>query len=352
MGDSTGMKKAALLYMLEILKSESASCIGMDQGDIIDKLADSYGITLNRETVGRNLDILLDVYPQNITYRLNNAHKRCGWRWKEKKSGDFDESEIRLLLGVVECYGKLDSHHKQDLMMRIAELGEGIKANAPSPRMDERKKRDGAYRLFYNIGALGEAIAKGAKISFSKGIYTKEGDVIRAEGEYARTYLVRPVSIAFKNNAYMLIATYGDDGDPRVMHQSIDTMFDVAIISDSESMSENPRIAFDMQKYLDEHLYMYSDDPQTTVIRIWNNPTCIRQMYEQFGLGVKSATPCVDDAYIDFVVNEPETPMVFWALQYSDMAEVLEPESLRKRIAEQAMILKEKYCNGQTDLPR
>lgn len=346
MRDSTGMKKAALLYMLEILKSESVSCSGMDQGDIINKLANSYGITLNRETVGRNLDILLDVYPQNITYQLNNAHKRCGWRWEEKKNGDFDESEIRLLLGVVECYGKLDSRHKQDLMMRIAKLSEGIKANAASPKMDERKKRDGTYRLFYNIGTLGEAIARGTKISFSKGIYTKDGDVIRAEGEYARTYLVRPASIAFKNNAYMLIATYGDDDDPRVMHQSIDTMFDVVIIPDSENMSENPRIAFDMQKYLDEHLYMYSDDPQTTVIRIWNNPTCIRQMYEQFGLGVKSATPCEDDAYIDFVVNEPETPMVFWALQYSDMAEVLEPESLRERIAEQAMILKEKYCNG------
>lgn len=340
------MKKAALLYMLEILKSESASLGGIDQGDIINKLADNYGITLNRETIGRNLDILLEVFPQNITYRLNNAHKRCGWRWEEKKSSNFDESEIRLLLGVVECYGKLDSHHKQDLMMRIAELGEGIKANATSPRMDERKKRDGAYRLFYNIGALGEAIAKRTQISFSKGIYTKEGDVIRAEGEYARTYLVRPISIAFKNNAYMLIATYGDDASPRVMHQSIDTMFDVAIIPGSESKSGVSRIAFDMQRYLDEHLYMYSDDPQPIVVRIWNNPTCIRQMYEQFGLGVKSTSPCEDDAYIDFVVHEPETPMVFWALQYSDMAEVLEPERLRAKIAEQTMILKEKYCNG------
>lgn len=143
----------------------------------------------------------------------------------------------------------------------------------------------------------------------------------------------------------MLIATYGSDDDPQIMHQSIDTMFDVAIVSDSENESKTPRATLDIQKYLDEHLYMYSDDPQLTVIRIWNNPTCIRQMYEQFGLGVKSTSPCEDDKYIDFVVNEPETPMVFWALQYSDMAEVLGPESLREKIAEQAMILKEKYCD-------
>lgn len=345
MEDSPGIKKAALLYMLEILKSKSATCNGMDQSDITDALIEEHGVSLNRETVGRNLDILLSVYPDNITYRLNNAQKRCGWRWIDSPQGDFDASEIRLLLGVVECYGKLDSSHKQDFMMRIARLNDGIKANDVSPRIEERSKRDSTYRLFYNIGTLGEAIAKTAKVSFSRGIYTKEGTIIRAEKEYARTYLVQPISIAFKNNTYMLIATYGDDDNPRVMHQSIDTMFDVAIIPDSENESDPSRIDLDMQKYLDEHLYMYSDDPQPTVIRIWNNPTCIRQMYEQFGLGVKSTSACEDDKYIDFVVNEPETPMVFWALQYSDMAEVLEPESLRERIAEQTMILKEKYCD-------
>lgn len=344
--EKAGAKKATLLYILEILKAKSAIEEGLDQSDLIEELTEKYGVTLNRETVGKNLDILLETYPENITYRLNNAHKRCGWRWEEKKSSDFDESEVRLLLGVVECFGKLDSRHKQDLMMRIAKLNDSVRPNMVAPRFNERKKRDGAYRLFYNIGTLGEAIAEKLKVSFSKGVYTKEGDVIRADGEHARTYLVRPISIAFKNNTYMLIATYGSDDDPRVMHQSIDTMFDVAIVPDSASKAKIPASVRDMQKYVDEHLYMYSDDPQLTVIRIWNNPTCIRQMYEQFGLGVKSTRQCEDDQYIDFIVNEPEPPMVFWALQYSDMAEVLEPESLREKIAEQTMILKEKYCNG------
>ena len=346
MEDSTGLKKAALLYILEILKSKSASCVGMDQSDIIEIMKEEYGITLNRETVGRNLDILLSVYPDNITYRLNNAQKRCGWRWVEGSNDDFDASEVRLLLGVIECYGKLDSRHKQDLMIRVARLNGDVQAKTVSAQFDEARKRDATYRLFYNIGTLGEAIAKGVKITYSKGIYTKDGDIIRAEGENARSYLVRPASIAFKNNTYMLISTYGDDDNPRVMHSIIDTMFDVAIDPDSSKAPQSQHVTLDIQKYLDEHLYMYSQDPQRTVIRIFNNPTCIRQMYEQFGLGVKSTKPCENDDYIDFVVFEPEMPMVFWALQYSDMAEVLEPESLREKIAEQAMILKEKYCSG------
>lgn len=338
-----GTKKVALLYMLEILRSRSALAAGIDQSEIIEQLSERYGIMLNRETVGRNLDILLSVYPDNLTYRLNNAQKRCGWRWIEHPESDFDASEVRLLLGVVECYGKLDARHKQDLMMRIAKLNNGVEANVMSPRIDESTKRDVTYRLFYNISTLGEAIAKDSKVTYSKGIYTKDGEIVRAEGEYARSYQVRPISIAFKNNTYMLISEYGDDDNPKIMHSTIDTMFDVSLVPDSQKREASTPAPLDIQKYLDEHLYMYSDNPQRTVIRIWNNPTCIRQMYEQFGLGVKSTMSCDDDQYIDFIVHEPEPPMVFWALQYSDMAEVLEPESLREKIAEQTMILKEKY---------
>lgn len=166
--EPTGMKKTALLYMLELLKSESRFCVGMNQSDIIDKLADNYGITLNRETVGRNLDILLEAYPQNITYRLNNAHKRCCWRWDEKNNDDFDESEIRLLLGVIECYGKLDANHKQDLMMRIAKLGEGISVNSAFPRIDDYKKRDGVYRLFTTLELWERRLPRQQKSPFQK----------------------------------------------------------------------------------------------------------------------------------------------------------------------------------------
>lgn len=335
-------KKAGLVYILEILRSSTGKEVGLDQSEIIEELRLRYGISLNRETVGKNLDILLDLYPGNIVYRTNNAKKRCGWRWRENNASNFDSSEVRLLLGVVECYGKLDTKHKQDLLNRIARLSDGVEPDILPARLDRPTKRNDTYRLFYNIGTLGEAIAKRKRISFSKGIYTKDGDIVRAEGDHACSYVVSPKSIVFKNNTYMLISAYGPPDKRRIMHSAIDTMFDIAIL-EVEDKGVDDTAPFDIQKYLDEHLYMYGEEPQRTVIRIRNTPTCIRQMYEQFGLAVKTVKMCEDDSRLDFVVYEPEQPMVFWALQFADMAEVLEPESLRARIAEQADILKERY---------
>ena len=336
-------KKAGLVYILEILRSAADAESGLDQSEIIERLNLRYGISLNRETVGKNLDILLELYPDNIVYRTNNAKKRCGWRWQESRTTDFDPSEVRLLLGVVECYGKLDARHKQSLLDRIAKLADEVEPDILPARLDKPTRRNDTYRLFYNIGTLGEAIAKGKPISFSKGIYTKDGRIVRAEGDHARSYAVMPQAIAFKNNTYMLISSYGPSDNRRIMHSAIDTMFDVAILEPEEKADDNASVPLDIQKYLDEHLYMYGEEPQKTVIRIRNTPTCIRQMYEQFGLAIKSVQACEDDSHIDFIVREPEQPMVFWALQFCDMAEVLEPASLRMKIAEQVEILKERY---------
>lgn len=346
--DKAGTKKAALLYILDILQARGNNATGIDVTEIIEELNFKYGVKLNRETVSNNLDILLDFFPDNITYRLNNAQKRCGWRWVETRATDFDASEIRLLLGVVECYGKLDVAHKQDLMNRIAKLGEGVVADTIPPNLGKPSKRNDTYRLFYNIGIIGEAIAKKKLITFSKGFYKADGVIAKADGDEARVHIVSPKAIAFKNNTYMMIATFGDDEYPYVMHSCIDTMFDLEIVTErtSDDMPAMDNQLRNMQKYLDEHLYMYSAEPERILVRIYNNSTCIRQMYEQFGLAVMATRPCEDDQYIDFIVREPIRPMVFWALQYSDMAEILEPESLRTQVVEQVRELERKYgCN-------
>lgn len=351
--EATSNKKAALLYMLEILKSSSQRNSGLNQCEIAQILKDEYGITLNRETIGKNLDILLETYPDNIDFRLNNAHKRCGWQWIDAPSDDFDESEVRFILGIIECYGKLDARHKQSLIDRVAGLSPNVRSNHVNLNRDDRKRKSQTLRLFYNLGILGEAISKGYKVTFARGMYTHNGTVVRGDKNQSRQHTVSPRAVTFKNNSYMLISTYNGEYGQRIMHSCIDTMLDLDYaFDDSGALDQVDRLErlselkkSDLQKYIDQHVYMISGKPVPIKVRVVDTPYNIRQIYDQFGLAVIGDGKCEVEGFVDFTIKEPEESMVFWAMQFSGIAEILEPEHLRIRILSAINEAADKYSH-------
>ena len=90
-------------------------------------------------------------------------------------------------------------------------------------------------------------------------------------------------------------------------------------------------LPFDIKRYLKEHIYMFPGD--STKIRLAIRQGRIGDFIDWFGKDytiLKRAADPKGIAEISVVSNVDA--VFYWALQYSEMAKVLSPESLRQRI--------------------
>ena len=77
--------------------------------------------------------------------------------------------------------------------------------------------------------------------------------------------------------------------------------------------------------------YMYSDTPER--IDFIADAQIIDQIIDWFGTDIE-IRKTDDEAIVKVSVKASPTAMVFWALQYIQYVEVVQPESLRDRIRE------------------
>ena len=94
-----------------------------------------------------------------------------------------------------------------------------------------------------------------------------------------------------------------------------------------------------MVKYMSEHVYMFSDNVDRVKFRV---KKCIMgELVDWFGLNFTVRSETEDEAVIQ--VHSSEQAMIFWAMQYGEFVEVLEPENIRERIKENIRAMAEKY---------
>lgn len=83
-----------------------------------------------------------------------------------------------------------------------------------------------------------------------------------------------------------------------------------------------------MPKHMAEHVYMYGGKSVAAIIRCEEN--LMDELVDWFGRDFRILTK--EDGEITIRVICNEQAMFYWALQYGDCAEVLEPKGLRDRI--------------------
>ena len=93
-----------------------------------------------------------------------------------------------------------------------------------------------------------------------------------------------------------------------------------------------------------EHIYMFSDRPIPVTFRAKH--TVVDAVIDWFGRDVKFSN--ADEETVDARVTVNEQAMLYWAMQYGDHVEVLEPIALRERICAAAQRIREKYNHDCT----
>lgn len=113
----------------------------------------------------------------------------------------------------------------------------------------------------------------------------------------------------------------------------IDRMTDVKILdTKAKAITElkNMEKGFDMTRYMSEHIYMFSDDVSRVKFKV--KKSLMGEVIDWFGLDFTVRGETEDEAILQ--VKSSEQAIIFWAMQYGEFVEVLEPESVRERIKE------------------
>ena len=262
-------KKTIILYILQILRKYTDEDHTMTQQQIMEKLQSDYGLEVNRTTVRRNLEDLIDA-GYDIQYtEVVRSHTDRKTGEKEENiiltdlfyQHDFTESELRMVIDgllfsrsvpykqrkqLIDKLGKLSSSYFNQRMNHVHCM------SSDSPQNPE---------LFHNIDVLDEAIADGKQVGITYGYYGMDLKLHKArnsDGSEKRQTL-NPYQMVASEGRYYLICN--NDHHDNVANYRIDRIMNIELLE--TAVKPRNQVAgledgLNLQDYVYQNLNMFS----------------------------------------------------------------------------------------------
>jgi len=346
-------KKMLVPYLLDVLRDHSDENHRLSQSDILELLKRERGLDVERKSVRRNLQDLIDLgYP--IEYEVKErrspvldpvTHKpvpdpRTGEPQYRDNSiwydiyleRDFTDSELRLLIDSLlfsrhiptsqcrELIGKLERLSGKYFRSRIKYITTMPETQAQSPQ------------LFSTIEMLDEAIDKKKQVSFHYCKYGTDKKLhprLRSDGT-VREYVINPYQMAAKDGKYYLICNY--EGKDKITNYRVDRISDIKLLDTPavpfEKVRGGPGDELDLVKYMTEHLYMFSSENDRVDFRV--KSAMISDVIDMFGTGVKFYDETEEEVSVS--VRADLRSMRQFALTYAPDVVILSPASLADEV--------------------
>ena len=347
---SADRKKMTTLYILEILKRYTDDTVDengnpahcLTQSQIGEKLYKDYDIILNRKAITRGLDDLIYSrdYADKIQYETKDRittekgkKVKTEYRTDFRYCHSFSTAQIRMLMDAVLFSKNIPYSECIELLELISNLGDIDARNRLTKHLSNL--RDMSFdkvsndQLLYNIGVIDEAIDQGKQIAY---IYNNYGRDMKlhpklVDGEIDPK-IVNPYQMIATNGRYYLICNY--DEYENTAKVRIDKITDIEILDTNVKPKSKVKGLKDIPETMAGQLYMQPGTPERIVFRIANNERIISDIVDWFGKRVRFISE--DEKTVTCAVKINPSDMKFWAMQYSDNVEILEPESLRDNI--------------------
>jgi len=192
-------------------------------------------------------------------------------------------------------------------------------------------------QLFNNIEILDRAIEQRKKVCFQYGEYnlTKQFSP-RSQG---KQFIINPYFLANNRGKYYLVCNY--DKYDNLANYKIECIANIKILDeDIKPLKSLPNLEnFSIQTYINEHIYMMHGNSVSVKLKL-DDPKMINDVIDWFGdqISIQETNGTI---YVDFKVNEQA--IVYWALQYCEHVEVIEPQSTRNKIKQLTECINNKY---------
>lgn len=316
-------KRLIDIYILEILNEYSSEKQKMLQKDILYYLDVNYNIKVTRNT--------LSIYLQELKAYGYISGNRGVYIVRK-----FSRQDMRILMNNLLYSKSISQKNIQELLKKIKEFAEpDMRSRLNSLRFAADINRTDNDNINDIIDKLDKAIYARKRIEVTMCVYNIEGKFIRG-----KTYILDPYYIVVEKGRYYLICNAGrGDIEPR----RIDRIMSIKILSEKRKeireIEKYENGAFDLTKYINENIYMYSGESERIIIKVRINR--IGDFIDWFGKHYRVMSKTDETVTVQIKANV--NAVYFWALQYSAVAEILKPDSLREKIKKGAKRIWEMY---------
>ena len=312
-------KKALNMLILEILEQYTDSDHPLTQMEIVDLLEKNYGVPCTRQTVKNNLMLLGE-----MGYEISMEGGIC------LMSRQFENAELRMLIDSVLFSRTLSGKQAKRLIEKLTGLGNKyfrakVKHVCHLPKLIHSDNK----QVLLNLDVLTDAIEQGRKVRFTYNSYGKDFQLHPRRKE---PYIVNPYQMVANQGRYYLLCSY--DTSNRLSHYRLDYMTKLemldAKVKPMDQMEDFVQ-GYSLPKHMEEHIYMFSGPSVQVKMRVRSSVNR-DALIDWFGKRFRIVKEDADGLIVSVACNE--LAMKYWALQYGEHVEVLEPKSLREAICD------------------
>lgn len=311
-------KKVLNMMILEVLEQYTDSDHRLTQQKIVELLEKNYGVPCTRQTVKNNLMLL-----KNMGYDIS---MRGGIFLKSRL---FDNAELRMLIDSVLFSRTLSGEEAERLIKKLTGLGNKyfhakVKHVCHLPKLIHSDNK----QVLLNLDVLNDAIEQERKVRFTYNSYGKD---FQLHPRRKDPYIVNPYQMVANQGRYYLLCSY--DAGNRLSHYRLDYMTKLEMLDEKVKpmdQMEDFVQGYSLSKHMEEHIYMFSGPSVQVKMRVSEH--MIGALIDWFGKKFRIVQETEAGLIISVACNK--LAMRYWALQYGEYAEVLEPESLRDEIRE------------------
>ena len=309
-------KKALNMLILEVLEQYTDRDHRLTQLEIVDLLEKNYGVPCTRQTVKNNLMLLGE-----MGYEISMEGGIC------LVSRQFENAEKRMLIDSVLFSRTLSGKQAKRLIEKLAGLGNKyfrakVKHVCHLPKLIHSDNK----QVLLNLDVLNDAIEQEQKVRFTYNSYGKDFQLHPRRKE---PYIVNPYQMVANQGRYYLLCSY--DASNQLSHYRLDYMTKLEMLDakvEPMDQMEDFVQGYSLPKHIAEHIYMFSGPSVQVKMRVREDQ--MNHLIDWFGKEFRIVQEEADKLIVSVACNK--LAMRYWALQYGEYAEILEPESLRDDI--------------------
>ena len=319
-------KTLAPLRILEILVLYSDEDHLLTHEDILRHLDHEYNIILERKSIGRHLQNLI-----NANYDIVVTKKGC-----YIGSREFDNSELRVLIDNVLFSNYINETQGRHLIDKLRNMGD-VEFRNKTRYVHEiiRRNRTKSPSVFYNAERIGSAIEKKKRISF---YYNTIGPDGKEAHLFEEPEIVDPYYLVAMKGWYYLICA--DSKDRRILNRRLDRISNIIILNeDRQDLPKDDNRLSDLDKYLTSRPNMTHGRQVSAKFKIPHY--YLQELTDDFGKDYFISEKTEDSFVVTFSASYWDA--YDWALKNGRDVELLGPKDLRARVTKTIRALREKY---------
>ncbi|MDY5277644.1 MAG: WYL domain-containing protein [Erysipelotrichaceae bacterium] len=306
-------KKTSILAVYKVLEEFSDENHPLTRTEITDLIEKQYNITIDRRTLYRNIEMLI-----NFGYDISDYNEnKIGYYLKDRL---FQHSEVLLLCNAVHASHFIPDKASKDLVNKLLSCQSRYKRNDyfKNVYLPNKKKKDNKQFLL-NIEQISRAINEKKVIKFTYTHYDINKKLVNTRDD---AYYRSPYFLVVNGDRVYMVGR-GKNHDS-LSHFRVDRMKDIELVD--EYYLRLPK-NLDAYTYVNNKIYMFSGDE--TGVRLRCDKKALDVIIDTFGKDVMLADEGETFTVYTKCGNED---IVKFCLQYVESVELLEPLSLRQEV--------------------